>query len=614
MARDLEQYVLDHFDTAIERHYITPYFQPVIRTISRKLCGFEALARWVDAGYGVIRPDQFIPVLEEHQLIHRLDICIIWQVCGLIRGILDAEDIPVPISVNLSRLDFSLCDIFREVDNAVRFYQVPRNLINIEITESLMGEQEQLMRKVIAEFHGAGFQVWMDDFGSGYSSLNTLKDYRFDELKIDMHFLSSFDQRSRKILSSVIQMAKEIEIQTLAEGVETEEQFRFLRNTGCEKVQGYYFGKPMPYEDAMRHMEDSFIEIEQPSERKYYDDIGKINLLSAVPFMTHEEREAITTARQLNSIPLAIAEVHRDYFSILFYNTAFEETAKSSGLVSNIFTQEMLCMPQPFSILNSRVIHLMDSTRNGGEGKMNFISNEEYYQIRAKCIARTKENYSVLVRLDNLSKASGATRMTQLDEYVRQIYTLFERITLLDLDTDTITPLYVATREDLLSGRTGIKRLLEEYAERLVFPEDRDDYLKEETKEMRDKYVEHVAKMFELTGTDAETAKAKYDFESIDAAEEAFQRKLEERNETLRKLFAPDNVITLECPNLSIQFSPDGMIKMDDGSMFIYGCTAFCDWGSVEGHPLKVTADWHSIELPRLDTLSFNNDTITTSG
>ena len=111
-----------------------------------------------------------------------------------------------------------------------------------------------------------------------------------------------------------------------------------------------------------------------------------------------------------------------------------------------------------------------------------------------------------------------------------------------------------------------------------------------------------------------ETAKAKYDFESIDAAEEAFQRKLEERNQTLRKLFAPDNVITLECPNLSIQFSPDSMIKMDDGSMVIYGCTAFCDWGSVEGHPLKVTSDWRSIELPRLDTLSFNNDTITTSG
>ena len=111
-----------------------------------------------------------------------------------------------------------------------------------------------------------------------------------------------------------------------------------------------------------------------------------------------------------------------------------------------------------------------------------------------------------------------------------------------------------------------------------------------------------------------ESAKAKYDFESIDAFEESLQRKLEERNETLLKLFAPDNVITLESPNLSIQFSPNDMIKMDDGSMVIYGGTAFCDWGSVEGHPLKVTGDWRRIELPRLDTLSVKGDTITTTG
>ena len=111
-----------------------------------------------------------------------------------------------------------------------------------------------------------------------------------------------------------------------------------------------------------------------------------------------------------------------------------------------------------------------------------------------------------------------------------------------------------------------------------------------------------------------ESAKARYDFESIDAVEEAFQRKLEERNETIRKLFAPDNVISLECPNLSIQFAPDSMIKMEDGSMVIYGCKAYCDWGTVEGHPLKMKGDWRSIELPRLDTLSVRGDTIVTSG
>ena len=114
--------------------------------------------------------------------------------------------------------------------------------------------------------------------------------------------------------------------------------------------------------------------------------------------------------------------------------------------------------------------------------------------------------------------------------------------------------------------------------------------------------------------TAAESAKAKYDFESIDAFEESLQRKLEERNETLLKLFAPDNVITLESPKLSIQFSPDNMIKMDDGSMVIYGCTAYCDWGSVEGNPLKVTGDWRKIELPCQDTLSVNGDTIITTG
>ena len=110
------------------------------------------------------------------------------------------------------------------------------------------------------------------------------------------------------------------------------------------------------------------------------------------------------------------------------------------------------------------------------------------------------------------------------------------------------------------------------------------------------------------------TAKAKYGFESIDAVEESFKRKLEERNEELRRLFAPDNVISLGCANLSIQFPPDGMIQMEDGSMVIYGGEAYCDWGYVKGYPLRITSDWRHLELPRLDTLSVQGDTIITSG
>ena len=472
----LEQFIAANFEDALARGHIQPYYQPVIRTISRQLCSFEALARWVDPQRGVIPPDRFIPVLERNQVIHKLDACIIRQVCATIRERMEAGDVPIPVSVNLSRLDFTLCDIYSVVDDIVTQYQIPHDFLYIEVTESVMAEQEARMHDIVDRFHAAGYQVWMDDFGSAFSSLNVLKDYEFDEIKLDMRFLSSFNQRSRRILTAVIQMAKEIDIHTLAEGVETQEQLRYLRNIGCEKVQGFYFGKPMPWSDALAHLKDIGIAIESPNDRKYYDDIGKVNFLSAVPFMTREERDALKTARQLNSIPLAIAEGRKDAFSILFYNTAFEQTAESTGMVSHIFTQEMLRVPQPYSLLPRRLLDLMEYTRTGEEGRMTFISHGEYYEIQAKCIAQTRDAYSVLFRMSNLSKASMAIQRDQLDDSIRQIFTLFERITLVDVAADTITPLYVATRKNLLSGSTGLKQLAGEYAERLIFPEDREAY------------------------------------------------------------------------------------------------------------------------------------------
>ena len=477
MLDSMERYVRESFTTALHAGYIQVYYQPVIRSISRKLCSFEALARWIDPVHGLIAPNNFIPVLEDMRVIHLLDIEVIRQACAQIRASVDAGETPIPVSVNLSRLDFELSDIFSAIMDLVATYQIPHNYLYIEITESLMAVQGCSMQEVIDRFRSAGFQVWMDDFGSGYSSLNVLKDFSFDEIKMDMQFLSSFDQRSRRIMTSVIQMAKEIDIHTLAEGVETEEQFRYLRNIGCEKVQGYFFGRPMPYKESLEHLVQTGVEIEKPIEHVYYDNIGKVDFLSAVPFMTQQEKDSITSARQLNSIPLAIAEAREDSFSVLFYNAAFEDTAKSTGMISNIFTQEMLLKPRPYSLLPTSVINLMDSTRSGEEGHMYFISHEEYYEIQAKCIAQTRDTYCVLFRLSNLSKASESNRRDKLDEGLRQIYSLYERITLIDVENDTILPLYVATRDDLVSGRSGIVQLWAEYAKRWIFNEDRPQYL-----------------------------------------------------------------------------------------------------------------------------------------
>ncbi|MDO4798572.1 MAG: EAL domain-containing protein [Coriobacteriales bacterium] len=478
MSQSLDQYIRESFSTALHAGHIQVYYQPVVRSISRKLCSFEALARWVDPDRGLITPNYFIPVLEEMRAIHLLDIDIIRQACAQIRRTVDAGQTPIPVSVNLSRLDFALCDIFSAITHLVSMYQIPRDFLYIEITESLMAEQGSNMHEVINKFRSAGFQIWMDDFGSGYSSLNLLKDFSFDEIKMDMHFLTSFDQRSRRIMASVIQMAKEINIHTLAEGVETEEQFQYLRDIGCEKLQGFYFGRPMPYAEALAHLAQTGVEIEKPLERAYCDSIGMVNFLSAVPFMPQEKKDSLTNARQLNSIPLALAEACEDSFSVLFYNAAFEETAKSTGMISNIFSQEMLCKPRPYNLLPSSIISLMDSTRSGAEGHMYFVSHEEYYEIQAKCVAQKSDAYCVLFRMSNLSKQSDSQRQEKLDEGLRQIYTLYDRIALIDVENDSILPLYFASRDDLVSGRSGLSKLSHEFAERWIFAEDREAWLK----------------------------------------------------------------------------------------------------------------------------------------
>ena len=478
MEESLKQFIRAGFDSALQSGCIQIYYQPVIRTISGRLCSFEALARWIDPERGMLCPNQFIPVLEQDKHIHLLDSYIIREVCRQLRRSIDSGETPIPVSVNLSRLDFTCCDIFSVVDQHVSAFQIPHGFLYIEITESILGEQEGLMREVVNRFHEAGYQVWMDDFGSGYSSLNMLKDYSFDELKLDMRFLSSFDRRSRRILTSIIHMAKEIDIHTLAEGVETEEQFLYLRNIGCEKVQGYYFGEPMPYAKALDHLREKGVTVELPLHRKYYDDLGRIDFLSSLPFLDQEERERLVSARQLNSIPLALVEMRRDFFSLLFSNTAFEQNLRSAELLHEDFRNMQPGGTLPLSLMPERVVNLLKSTRDKGTGRMLFVSHDEYYELKTKCVARRRGAFSVLMQLNNLSQASQAANTSHLDEGLRQLYTIFDRITMIDTEKDVITPLYVGRTDYLTTGREGVSALAVEFADTQVFREDRERYLR----------------------------------------------------------------------------------------------------------------------------------------
>ena len=246
-----KNYIIDNIDKALENNWVKIYFQPVIGTKENKLVAMEALTRWIDPVYGFLSPADFISVLEENNLIYKIDTFVINKVCERLSNELKENHPIVPISINLSRVDFITCQPFDEVEKAIKKYNIDRKYICIEITESVAMDDPKLLTKAINQFRNAGYEVWMDDFGSGYSSLNVLKDYPFDEIKIDMAFLKNFNDKAKAIISSTIAMAKKLNIRTLTEGVETKEHFDFLKDVGCERIQGYYFSKPLPYDEVI---------------------------------------------------------------------------------------------------------------------------------------------------------------------------------------------------------------------------------------------------------------------------------------------------------------------------------------------------------------------------
>ncbi len=247
----LMQYIVRHIDEAIEKGYIKAYYQPVVWAKGRELCGAEALARWIDPKYGFLSPAKFVPALEASQLIYKLDVAILRLVCKQMRENLDNGEPVIPVSINFSRIDFNVVDIVSIIDKTIKEFDIPRDLLHVEITESALMNDEDVLKNSIKRLHELGYAVWLDDFGSGYSSFNVLKDYEFDVLKLDMAFLIGFEnnKKAKFLIESVVQMANQIGMKTLSEGVETKEEAKFLESISCGRLQGYLYSKPIPYEE-----------------------------------------------------------------------------------------------------------------------------------------------------------------------------------------------------------------------------------------------------------------------------------------------------------------------------------------------------------------------------
>ena len=260
-----KQHIVNNLDSAIEKKCIKVFYQPVVLADDGSLCGAEALARWHDPVLGFLPPSEFVPVLEEYHLIHKLDMHVMEQVCSDIKSFRDEGRPVVPISINFSRLDFQLSDPVFELDRCIEKYGIRKGEIHVEITETALVDTDLRLQNAMDAFRSEGYSLWLDDFGSGYSGLNVLKDFNFDMLKIDMKFLQRFseNQKAQPILKSIVSLAKNIGMNTLSEGVETEDAKAFLKSIGCERLQGYLFGKPMPIVEFAEKIDTGFYKISE---------------------------------------------------------------------------------------------------------------------------------------------------------------------------------------------------------------------------------------------------------------------------------------------------------------------------------------------------------------
>ena len=323
-----KQYIITNLDNALKNNWIHVYYQPIVRTVTGKVCDDEALSRWIDPVKGFLSPAEFIPILENAGLIYKLDLYVLERVIEKIKNLEKEGKHVVPQSINLSRSDFSCCDIVEEIRERVDNAGISRSLITIEITESVLGQNYNFMKEQITRFQNLGFSVWMDDFGSGYSSLDLLQSINFNLIKFDMGFMTRFNEgeNGRIILTELMKMTSAIGVDTVCEGVETEEQVKFLREIGCAKLQGYYFSKPLPLNDYLNWTEsDKSNGYENPEETSYYDSIGKINLYDLTVVANEGES---SNQDFFNTIPMGIIEVKDDTGRFVRSNQSYRDFIK----------------------------------------------------------------------------------------------------------------------------------------------------------------------------------------------------------------------------------------------------------------------------------------------
>lgn len=324
-----EQHLINDMEHALQERQFVLAYQPIVDVATQSTVSAEVLVRWKHPQKGLVSPGLFIPLFEKNGFISKLDMYVCEEACRHQAEQQRLGNKVIPISVNLSRINFYNPNLCIEILNLVNKYEIAPECIKLEITESAYKDNPQDLLNAINSFQKCGFKILMDDFGSGYSSLNMLKDYCVDILKIDMKFMNDLEtsERAGNIIFSIIQMAKALQMETVAEGVETKTQFEMLAGMGVDGIQGYYFSKPI--------WEEEFVERLQKEEQ-----------LEAVNAVC-EKKQTVLVVDDAEVNRIAIREIIKKKYNVIEAENgraALDILKNQFGDINLVITD--ICMPE----------------------------------------------------------------------------------------------------------------------------------------------------------------------------------------------------------------------------------------------------------------------------
>lgn len=469
------------FDNALKERRIVPYFQPQFNHSTGRMIGAEALMRWNDPEHGMQSPAEFIPVLENYRLIRKADLFMMKSICKFLKKCLDEGVDPVPISFNISRHDIFSGDYVGDIEEIRTHYGIPVKYLRAEITESSAIGGMDLITGVLNRLHDLGYLVEMDDFGSGYSSLNVLKDLPVDVIKLDMRFLSGdLSGRGGIIIGSMVQMAKWLGSSTIAEGVETSEQADYMKSMGCNYIQGYLYSKPVPQDEFFEKLRVSPLESTKPSMKlisimdtgkfwspdsietlifsnyvgaacvfSYYMDSGKVDIVRANTKYLKELGMNMTEEEVLRTDPW----LHHDEESRLQMNNAIKEAVETGEEVEveTWRTIKSKCCGEDYVCIRShlRLIGISD--------------DQAMIYARVRNVTNEKNNLKLLEKSEKVFRYAAEHTNSYAWEY--------------DIATDEMRPCSRCMRD------LGLPPLLKNYPEPVIesglFPADYADMYRE---------------------------------------------------------------------------------------------------------------------------------------